>query len=193
MFHGNEYSHYFSNLFKQSSLFSRMSEIKGQQCPFCGAKKATLQEEEIDIPYFGRVFVLSMLCEGCGVNKSDVEPAEKKEPCKYTLEVNAEEDLNIKIVKSGNATVKIPHIISMEPGPASSGYVTNVEGLLERVKKIIESSVESEDDNSIRKKAKNHIKKLNKVILGREKLKITIEDPSGHSAIISEKAQKSKI
>ena len=170
-----------------------MSEIKNQPCPFCGKKKCTLTEEEVDIPYFGRVFVLSMDCEACGTRKSDVEPAEKKEPCKYTLEVNSEEDLNIKIVKGGEATVKIPHIITMEPGPASSGYVTNVEGLLERVKKIIESSVESEEDTSAKKKAKNMIKKLNKVIFGKEKLKIIIEDKTGHSAIISEKAQKSKL
>lgn len=170
-----------------------MSEIKDQPCPFCGAGKAVLREEEIDIPYFGRVFVLSMECPDCNTRKSDVEPAEKKEPCKYTLEVNSEDDLNIKIVKSGEATVKIPHVITMEPGPASNGYVTNVEGLLERVKKVIESAMESEDDPAAKKKAKNMIKKLNKVLFGREKIKIILEDATGHSAIISEKAQKSKV
>lgn len=170
-----------------------MSEIKSQLCPFCQAKEAILREEVIEIPHFGRVFVLSMECEACGVRKSDVEPAEKKEPSKYTFEVSSEEDLSVKIVKSGEATVKIPHVITMEPGPASNGYVTNVEGLLERVKKIIESSVESEEDDGAKKKAKNLMKKLTKVILGREKLKIIIEDPSGHSYIVSEKAQRSKI
>ncbi len=170
-----------------------MSEIKNQPCPFCGKSKATLREEEIDVPHFGRVFVLGLQCSACGVNKSEVEPAEKKEPCKYTFEITSDDDLNVKVVKSGEATVKIPHVITMEPGPASSGYVTNIEGLLERVKKIIESAVESEDDDSKRKKAKNLVKKLNKVILGREKLKVTIEDPSGHSAIISERAVKGKL
>ncbi|MEK7072499.1 MAG: ZPR1 zinc finger domain-containing protein [Patescibacteria group bacterium] len=83
--------------------------------------------------------------------------------------------------------------MSIEPGPASNGYVTNVEGLLERVKKMIESAAEAEEEESAKKKAKNMIKKLNKVIVGREPLKIIIEDPSGHSAIISDKAQKSKM
>jgi zinc finger protein len=172
---------------------SSMSEIKDQPCPFCGEKKCTLREEEVEVPYFGRVFVLSMECSACNVRKSDVEPADKKEPCKYTLEINSEDDLSIKVVKGGDAIVKIPHIITMEPGPGSEGYVTNVEGLLERVKNIIESALESEDDDSAKKKGKNMIKKLNKVILGREKLKITIEDSSGHSAIISDKATKSKL
>jgi len=170
-----------------------MSELKGQQCPMCDKNELTLREEEIEIPHFGRVFVLSMTCEGCGYNKSDVEPAERKEPCKYTFEVESDDDLSVKIVKSGEATVKVPHIITIESGPASEGYITNVEGFLERIKKVIESTMESEEDDSAKKKAKNMIKKLNKVMVGREKLKIIIEDPSGHSAIISDKAQKSKL
>jgi zinc finger protein len=170
-----------------------MPELKGQECNFCNEKKLTLREEQIDIPHFGKVFVLTMECEGCGYKKSDVEPAEKKDPVKYTLEVDSEDDMNIKIVKSGEATVKIPHIMTIEPGPAANGYVTNVEGLLERVKNVIQSNLEGEDDDAARKKCKNMIKKLNKVILGREKLKIIIEDDTGFSAIISEKAVKSKI
>ena len=107
--------------------------------------------------------------------------------------MSSEDDLNIKIVKSGEAVLKIPHIITVEPGPVSEGYITNVEGVIERVKKMIQSSVEGEEDESLRKKAKNMIKKLNKVVLGRETLKIIIEDQSGHSAIISDKAVKGKI
>jgi zinc finger protein len=178
---------------KQTHLIANMSEIKDQECPFCGDKKAILREEDIEIPFFGRVYVLSMECEACGTRKSDVEPVESKEPCKYTLEVESEDDLNIKIVKSGQATVKIPRIITMESGPASNGYVTNVEGLLERAKKIIQSAAESEDDPAAKKKAKNLIKKLNKILVGREKIKISIEDPSGHSCIVSDKAVKGKL
>ncbi len=170
-----------------------MTELTGQRCVICGENKLKLSEEEIEIPYFGRVFVLSMHCDGCGYHKSDVEPAEEKEPCKFTFEVETEEDLNVKIVKSGDATVKIPHIITIEPGPVSEGYVTNIEGLLQRVKKMIESAADAEEDDAAKKKAKNMIKKLNKVMVGREKLKIIIEDSTGHSAIISDKAQRSKL
>lgn len=170
-----------------------MTELKNQKCTFCGENKLTLREDEVEIPHFGRVYVLSMDCSGCNYRKSDIEPAEEKEPCKYTFEINSENDLNVKIVKSGDAIVKIPHVITMEPGPASSGYITNVEGLIEKVKKIVEDSVEGEDDPSAKKKAKNINKKLGKVLVGREKLKIIIEDPTGHSAIISDKAQKSKL
>ncbi len=170
-----------------------MVELTGETCALCHEQKLTLREEQIDIPHFGKVFVLSMHCDGCGYHKSDVEPAEKKEPCKYTLEVTSDADMSIKIVKSGDAVVKIPHIITIEPGPVSEGYITNVEGLLERVRKVIESAAEAEEDEAAKKKAKNMIKKLNNVVLGRDTLKIIIEDETGHSAIISEKAQKSKL
>ncbi|MBS3139850.1 ZPR1 zinc finger domain-containing protein [Candidatus Woesearchaeota archaeon] len=170
-----------------------MVELANQQCTFCGENKATLQEDEIDIPHFGRVFIFSMHCDACNAHQADVEPAEQKEPCRFTLEVTSEDDLNIKIVKSGEATLKIPHVITIESGPAAQGYVTNVEGLLERVKGVIESAAESEEDPNAKKKARNLIKKLNKVQVGRESLKIIIEDQTGHSAIISEKAQRSKL
>ena len=107
--------------------------------------------------------------------------------------MTSEDDLNIKIVKSGDATVKIPHIITIDAGPASEGYITNVEGLLDRIKKTIESTMEAEEDEIAKKKAKNMIKKINQVLVGRETLKIIIEDETGHSAIISEKAQRSKL
>ena len=118
---------------------------------------------------------------------------EQKEPCRYTFEVTSEEDLNVRVVKSGEATVKIPHVITMEPGPVSSGFVTNIEGLLQKVKEIIQETMDDDDDDAVKKKAKNLVKKLNKVMAGQEPIKIIIEDPSGHSAIISDKAQKSKI
>lgn len=170
-----------------------MVEIKGQLCNMCGAKKLTLREDEVEVPYFGRVFIFSMSCEACGYRKSDLEPVEKKEACKFTLEVSSEDDLNIKIVKSGDATLKIPRIITIEPGPVSNGYITNVEGVIEKVKKVIQSAADAEDDKDIAKKAKKQIKKLNNVLLGRDTIKIVISDPSGNSAIISDKAQKSKL
>jgi len=169
-----------------------MEELKGQPCHLCGKKTLTLREEEVDIPHFGRVLIFSMQCDSCNFRKADLEPMEEKEPATYTLEVTSEDDMNIKVVKSGEATLKIPRIITIEPGPASEGYITNIEGVIERVKKIIQSAAESEEDKSARKKAKNMIKKLNKVQFGQEKLKIIISDPTGNSAIISDKAQKSK-
>ena len=170
-----------------------MDKLEKQPCPMCRGKTLTLIEDEREVPYFGKVYVFSMTCSNCKYHKADVEAAEKKEPCKYSIEISGEEDMKIRIVKSSEATIKIPHVVTIEPGPASSGYVTNVEGILNRVKHQIETVKENEEDNDAKKKAKKLLKKLNKVMWGQEKLKIIIEDPSGNSAIISEKAIKGKL
>ena len=113
-------------------------------------------------------------------------------PVKISFEVSSEEDLKVRVIKSSNATIKIPHVGSIEPGEASNGYITNIEGILNRIKKQVEFARDNAEDDADKKKAKNIIKKLTKVIMGSEKLMITLDDPSGNSAIISEKAVRKK-
>jgi len=57
----------------------------------------------------------------------------------------------------------------------------------------IETARDTAEDNDDKKKAKNLLKKLMKIMWGQEKQKIIIEDPSGNSAIISDKAEKSAL
>ncbi len=169
--------------------------LGGQPCPVCGKNTLTLMEKEMDVPYFGNMFIFNMNCsnEECNYYKTDIEAIEKQEPTRWTLEVSTEEDMKIRIVKSSEATVKIPHVTTITPGPASNGYITNVEGILNRIKHEIETARDGEEDEEIKKKAKNMLKKLLKVTWGQEKIKIIIEDPSGNSAIISPKAVKEKL
>lgn len=151
-------------------------------------------EDQVDVPYFGKVFVFSMKCSSCDYNLSDVEAEEKKDPSRYTLEINSEKDMNIRVVKSSAATVKIPALkITITPGPASTGYISNIEGLLDKVKKVLEEQRDLAEEDSAKKTAKNLLKKLWKVKLGDIPIKIIIEDPSGNSAIISDKAKIEKL
>lgn len=169
--------------------------LEGEYCPMCQKKTLALIEQEYEVPFFGKLFMFAMKCANpeCFYKKSDVEAAERKEPCKYTIEIDSEEDMSIRIIKSSEATIKVPHVTTIEPGIASEGYVTNIEGVLNRIKTQIESVRDNADEDSDRKKAKNLLKKLQKVMWGREKIKMTIEDPSGNSAIISEKAEKKRL
>lgn len=170
-----------------------VNELDGQQCPMCGNNTLKLTEFEREIPYFGKVFVFSMQCSSCKYHKSDIEPSEQGEPTRFTLDVNSEDDMNIRIVKSANATVKIPRITTIEPGPAANGYITNVEGIFNKVKYQLEELRDNAEDKSDRKKAKNMLKKIQDTMWGRDTLKLIIEDPSGNSAVISDKVVKEKI
>jgi len=167
----------------------QLEEIEGEFCPFCNKKTLTLRQSEREVPYFGKLIIFSMDCENeeCNYHKADVEAEEDKTPIKCSFEVTSEEDLKVRVIKSSNATVKISHVGSIEPGPASNGYVTNIEGIINRMKKQIEIVRDTAEDESDRKKAKNILKKLTKVLMGFESLTISLDDPSGNSAIISEK------
>lgn len=159
----------------------------------CMKNSLTLSQSEIEVPYFGKLLAFGMRCSTCKYAKSDVEAAEQKPPCKYTLEVSGEQDLKARVVRSSEGIIKIPHVGSIDPGPDAEGFVSNVEGVLERFKKQLESIRDTAEDEADKKKAKNMIKKLQKVLWGNEKIKIIIEDKSGNSAIISDKAKYEKL
>lgn len=178
---------------KKENSEMEIETLAGQPCPMCQNKTLTLTEGRQDIPYFGITYLFSMHCSSCSYHKADIEAEERKDPIKCTFEVSAEKDMNIRVVKSSEATVKIPHMITISPGPASDGFITNIEGLLNRVKSAIQSSYDMSEEDEDRKKAKNLLKKLQKVMWGQEKLKIIIEDPSGNSAIISDRTEVTKI
>ena len=167
--------------------------MPGQPCPLCHKKTLTLVEKDVEVPYFGKIFLFSMTCSNCKYHKADIEAAERKEPSKYTFEITSEKDLKVRVVKSSEATVKLPHITTITPGPASQGFVTNIEGILNRIKHQIETLRDNSEDDTDKKKAKNLLKKLTRIMWGQEKQKIILEDPSGNSAIISDKAEKSKL
>ena len=72
--------------------------LTGEQCPFCNSKTLTLMETEKEIPYFGMCYLFSMDCSSCGYHKADVEAAEDREPVKYTLDIDNEKDMHIRVV-----------------------------------------------------------------------------------------------
>lgn len=171
-----------------------MDKLEKQKCPACGKDTLTLIEDATEVPYFGKVYLFSMKCSSCDYNVSDIEAEEKKDPSRYTIEINSEKDMNIRVVKSSFATIKIPALkITITPGPISVGYVSNIEGLLDRIKKVLEEQRDFTEEDSAKKTAKNLLKKLWKVKLGDIPIKIIIEDPSGNSAIISDKAKIEKL
>jgi zinc finger protein len=163
-------------------------------CPFCHAKAMELSEEEREIPYFGKVYMMSMSCSSCNFYKADIEAAEEQDPCQLTFVSENQEDLKVRVVKSSQAVVKIPTLrMSVEPGSTSIGYISNIEGLLRRFKRIVEQERDASDEKDTKTKCKNLLKKIWKIECGELPMKIVIEDPSGNSAIISEKTEIKKL
>ena len=165
-----------------------MEIIDKQPCPVCKEKTLILTEENREVPHFGMCYLMSMNCSSCHYHSSDIQVEKKDNPKKYTFILENEEDLKVRVIKSGEATIKIPQLrMSVTPAPSSIGYISNIEGVLRRFKKIVEDQRDIAEDPSVKKTAKNLLKKFWKAETGGLKLKIIIEDPSGNSAIISKK------
>ena len=135
-----------------------------------------------------------MNCSNCDLKKSDIECEENKGPLSYTFNITSKEDMEVRIVKSGSAKIKFPSLrTKVEPSQANEGYISNIEGVLTRLEEVLRIERDASEDKSARKTAKNLLKKIWKVKLGEIPLKIIIEDPTGNSAIVSEKAEIKKI
>ena len=132
-----------------------MEEIKNQPCPFCNKKTLTLMEEEKEIPYFGKCYLMTMSCDNCKYHKFDIESAERKEPVKYTFIIQNKEDLNVRVVKGSEATVKVPTLrMEVRSAIGATAYISNIEGVLRRFKKIIEDQRDLAEEPSIKKMLK---------------------------------------
>jgi zinc finger protein len=168
-----------------------MEKLEGQTCPVCMNKTLTLTEDLIEIPFFGKAYIFGMDCSDCGFRKSDVEAAEQKEPVKYIFEINGTKDLNVRVVKSSGATIKFPEMkVSIESGENSDGYVANIEKILNELQQVVTEIRDAEESKAKKKKARQLVEKILDIKEGKGKTTIIIEDPTGNSAIISEKAKK---
>lgn len=157
------------------------------KCPVCDRPGLKTTFNVHDIPYFGEVMETMSKCVSCNYRNVDVLVLGEKEPAKYTLKIDSAEDMSIRVVRSGRSIVEVPELgVKITPGPGSEGYVSNVEGVLKRIENVIMTCPETG-------RSKDLLKKINDAKEGRETLHLKIDDPTGNSVIISEKAIKEGI
>jgi len=83
--------------------------------------------------------------------------------------------------------------IDVEPGPASEAYISNIEGVLDRITSVVEFATRSAKDAGDQEKTERGNEILNSLAKTREgqfNLTVVIEDPLGNSAIDSDKANR---
>lgn len=175
---------------KTNLVYSEPTIVENQKCPMCLKNSLKICEYTTEVPFFGTTYLFTAECTNkeCNFKISDVEFENEQNPVRISFEIENEKDLNVLVVKSSNASVKIGNLAKIEEG--SDGYITTIEGLLERVKKDLELAKESAEDEEDKTELWETIKKINRILWGENKVKIIIEDPSGNSAILSEKAKK---
>lgn len=167
-----------------------MAEIRliaRMKCPKCGGEMEVWGREDRSFWPEG-ILELTMSCK-CGYRGFDVLPLKIGEPSRLELRVENEDDLKIRLAKSSSGTVKIPELgVEIKPGPAAEGYISNVEGILDRVENVLVSMVKWKKPKA--SSALNRLRKIREELS--EPFTLIIEDPTGCSLIVSEKTKKSR-
>ncbi|MDO8627519.1 MAG: ZPR1 zinc finger domain-containing protein [Candidatus Diapherotrites archaeon] len=152
------------------------------QCPNC-SKQATLTELLQDIPNFGEALISNLNCEHCAYNFNDVMSSSTHKPVFFSARIENENDLKIKIVKSSSSFVALPELeTEIFPSPSSDGYISNIEGLLERVKESVQAISG--------KKAIEKFEQIEKAMNAEIKFSVELKDIYGHGALIGNKVEK---
>jgi zinc finger protein len=164
-------------------------------CPVCSAAIQFAWETQ-DLPFFGETMVIAGVCD-CGFRHSDTILLTEKEPCRFALEVSTLEDLDARVIRSSSGTLRIPELgIDIEPGYASESYISNIEGVMDRVEGVVIFATRSAREAGNVESTEKGEAILEKIALAREGkflLTFVLEDPLGNSLIVSEKAVKSSL
>ena len=182
-------------------------------CPICQIQGEVYMIAHIDeIPYFGEHTQVTVMCHSCGWKQTDFIPAEGKKAGCWSLVLTDKNHLKSRVVRSSSCTVRVPELdLQVNPGSSSTGYVSNVEGVVNRFLEVInmvlrdlqnEVSIKLvEQQSADLTQTMTEITQLEELIhvltnIGAEDAQpITLEllDPHGHSMIIDDSATEREL
>jgi len=159
-------------------------------CPTCNTEIEYLYTTE-NIPYFSDILIISAICPSCGYKFVDTQMLKHGEPVRYVYRTAKEEDLAVRVMRSMSASIEIPELgVRIDPGPTCQGFVSNIEGVLDRIVLAVGSAIVDGDDEE-RENARLLLMKIAQVKCGELPVTVILEDPNGNSAIVSDRAEKS--
>jgi zinc finger protein len=157
------------------------------ECPICSSGRLRVSSMLYSVPFFNELAVFSMKCPDCGFSQNDVFSAEKRKPSRFSLRVSDASLLSVRVVRSSSGTFRFPEFgIDVEPGPAADSFITNVEGLLYRVRGVVESARRFADTDEERENAVEILENIELALKGEFTFTLIMEDPAGTSGILSD-------
>ena len=156
-------------------------------CPQCLKEDAlTMLSMSSEIPYFGEHTQITVICESCGWKHTDFIPSDGEKPGYSSLVVDNSEKCSARVVRSSSGTIRIPELeLEVSPGGSSSGFVSNVEGVIKRFEDAVGSILRGNaDDEKILQASLELLESLKKMKSGSSHFLIELLDPRGRSQII---------
>ena len=167
-----------------------MNTIYAQQCPNCDNTSMLMSQTQYEVEHFGAVLLSLAVCQRCGCKHSDVITLTNREATALTAKIDSLDDLNMRVIKSGTATISIPEFgATITPGPYSEGYISNVEGLLGKIEDALTFMLSTAKGKRL-KKGERMLKKMRMARDSRPRFTLIIKDPLGNSAIVSTNPRK---
>ena len=166
-----------------------MQTVVPGPCPCCNTEIEYLYKTE-NIPYFSDILIISAVCPSCGYKFVDTQLLKHNDPARYTVKVETEDDLAIRVVRSMSASIEIPELgVRIDPGPTCQGFVSNVEGVLDRIASVVNMTFRWGTDEE-KANATALLAEIARVKTGNFPVTLILEDPSGNSGIIADKTVK---
>ena len=160
-------------------------------CGFDGGLSMLAHTEEI--AYFGEHTQVTLTCPGCGWRQTDFIPAEAREGSSHTYRIDSTDDLQVRVIRGSACTVRLLELdLEVRPGSHSTGYVSNIEGVLNRFQDVVDmvgrqAAIEG-DDGAI-----TELEQMTQAMLeirrGQREATLQLLDPHGHSMILTDDVQ----
>ena len=164
-------------------------------CPQCAVEESlTMLTISSEIPYFGEHTQITVLCDKCGWKHTDFIPSDGEKPGFSSLVIDSEKKNAARVVRSSSCTIRIPELdLEVSPGGSSSGYVTNIEGVMKRFENAIETIIRGSDEDQDSEIARQILERLRMVKEGEENVRLELLDPRGRSQIIHHDAESREL
>ena len=160
-------------------------------CVICGYDKGlSMLAHTEEIAYFGEHTQITLTCPGCGWRQTDFIPAEAREGSCQTYHIDSSEDLQVRVIRGSACTVRLIELdLEVRPGSHSTGYVSNIEGVLNRFQEVVDmvgrQAVAEGNEDAIAELTKL-TDAMNEVREGQRGATLEFLDPHGHSMIMTD-------
>ena len=161
-------------------------------CPYCNTEIEYLYQTE-NIPYFSDILIISAICPACGYKFVDTQLLKNADPVRYEFAVETRGDLDVRVVRSMTAHLEVPELgVRIDPGPACEGFVSNVEGVLDRIAQAIHAGIRDGDETE-KENGRVLLERIASIKAGKLPMTLILQDPMGNSMIVSDKAVKKPV
>ncbi|MCW7077317.1 MAG: ZPR1 zinc finger domain-containing protein [Candidatus Syntropharchaeales archaeon] len=109
---------------------------------------------------------------------------------RFELEVTSPDDLSVRVIRSQTCRIEVPELgVEIDPGTAANSFITDVEGILERICRVlrmVKGYALEEGDQDKLNVIERLFRQIDAVKRGELAITLILEDESGDSMILSE-------